>query len=244
MATYILFWNPAISSYTMDRFKDDFNFRECVGNWSFHEHEDVEEGDYFYMVRCGEGRIGIVMHGVITSECYEDEDWSPKNRKPIFYADIQDDITIDPESAEVMLTPELLTKEMPDFNWYGGHSGRKLSEDMAARLDEIWLDYINSNSEMLVNGQANICEFDGPFLSPVMKEKLDRVAPHHCEICGYDYDKAFGRELAERENLEVPFCYVPDKNLPRIFFRVCPSCQKVEPRFIYDIIESKFGNKE
>lgn len=57
MATYILFWNPAISSYTMDRFQNDFKDLECVGNWSFYHHEDVEEGDYFYMVKCGEVKV-------------------------------------------------------------------------------------------------------------------------------------------------------------------------------------------
>lgn len=35
MATYILFWNPAISSYSQERFEDDFWDEYGVGNWSF-----------------------------------------------------------------------------------------------------------------------------------------------------------------------------------------------------------------
>lgn len=119
MGSYILFWNPAFSSYTMDRFLDDFNEGGCVGNWSFYEHEAIEEDDEFFMLRCGEGRTGVVMHGTITSESYEDEDWSPKRRRHIFYADIEDDVTINPETASVMLTPNVLTEKLPDFNWYG-----------------------------------------------------------------------------------------------------------------------------
>lgn len=42
MATYILFWNPDISSYTKERFLDDFDHRADVGNWSFHEYEKVK----------------------------------------------------------------------------------------------------------------------------------------------------------------------------------------------------------
>jgi hypothetical protein len=66
------------------------------------------------------------MRGEITSECYEDRDWSPKKRKHIFYADIEASVTIHPETASVMLTPDILTEKLPDFDWYGGHSGRRL----------------------------------------------------------------------------------------------------------------------
>lgn len=244
MATYILFWNPAISSYTMDRFQCDFSELECVGNWSFHEHEDVEPGDCFYMVKCGEGRTGIVMRGEIISQCYEDEDWSPKKRKPIFYADIIDDVTINPETAEVMLTPEFLTKEMPDFNWFGGHSGRKLSDYLAVRLDEIWLDYININSKMFVNDQAHVYDFNRTFLSPAMKEMFYRIVPHQCEICGYDYEKVFDAKLAKEEDLEVPFYYVFANNIPRILFKVCHNCQCANHENIAKAIESKFENNK
>jgi hypothetical protein len=159
MATYILFWNPAISSYTMEQFQEDFDERACVGNWSFYEHDDVDEGDTFYMVRCGEGKTGIVMRGVIMSECYEDSDWSPKQRKHIFYADIESDVTIHPEKASVMLTPDILTEKLPNFDWYGGHSGRLLSDEYAKKLDEIWFEYIHSNPQLFTLNQAFIDDY-------------------------------------------------------------------------------------
>ena len=54
MKTFILFWNPAISSYKIDSYRDflaeepeyyDFN-------WSIWEHQKAHEGDRFFMVRC------------------------------------------------------------------------------------------------------------------------------------------------------------------------------------------------
>lgn len=113
MATYILFWNPDISSSTKDRFLADFAEEENVGNWSFHEHEDVGYGDTFYMMKCGGGKCGLVMRGTITSSAYEDSDWSPKNRKHIFYADIEHGFTINPWSDPELLSPEFLTGELP-----------------------------------------------------------------------------------------------------------------------------------
>lgn len=225
MATYILFWNPAISSYTMERFQDDFRCYNCVGNWSFHEHDEVAYDDYFYMVRCGEGSTGIVMRGLITSSCYEDKDWSPKGRKPIFYADIEDSITINPETAEQLLTPDFLTEQMPDFNWYGGHSGRKLSPEYAEKLDKIWLEYINNNSQLFSKDQAHINDYNELLLSPIMREVLNARIDDCCEICGYNYGKVFG-EIPEdaKDRMTVPFTYMISPTLSRLIFRVCRNC--------------------
>lgn len=225
MATYILFWNPAISSYTMKRFLDDFEEGACVGNWSFHEHEDVDEGDYFYMVRCGEGKVGVVMHGMIYSECYEDEDWSPKGRKPIYYADIYDDITINPETASKMLTPEILTEHMPDFNWYGGHSGRKLSEEYAAILDKLWLEYIDTNPELFEKEEARIHYYDDLDLSPVMKDELSKRIPPACDTCGYDYNKVFGPYLTQQSHLHNNIVAIEGANPRRLLYRICNNCK-------------------
>lgn len=228
MATYILFWNPAISSYTMERFQDDFNNHGCVGNWSFHEHEDVEYGDIFYMVRCGEGKTGIVMRGKIDSECYESEDWSPKKRKPIYYADIEDGVTINPETASVMLTPELLTEKLPDFNWFGGHSGRKLSEEYADKLEEIWMEYINSNPKLFANDEAHINKYADDIISDEMMARLEKELPKHCEVCGYDYCKVFGEEVEKLYKLNITPTHVVGSSLPRLFFNICHNCCKVQ----------------
>lgn len=145
MATYILFWNPAISSYNKNRFLYDFEFEYGVGNWSFKEYERIEPGDIFYMVRCGEGNIRIVMKGVIISEAYHSYDWSNKNRQNIFYANIYQNFTINSFKNVKLLTPDRLTKEIPGFNWYGGHSGRLLNEDDAVKLDALWQIYLTEH---------------------------------------------------------------------------------------------------
>ena len=100
------------------------------------------------MMKCGQGKCGLVMRGTITSHAYEDSDWSPKNRKHIFYADIEQGFTINPWSDAELLSPEFLTSELPDFNWFGGHSGRKLADEAAQKLDDLWFEYIDSHPAM------------------------------------------------------------------------------------------------
>lgn len=148
MATYVLFWNPAFSSYNKERFEDDFWDEFGVGNWSFYEYEKIQPGDKFYMVRCGEGNVGVVMKGVILTEAYESRDWSPKNRPNIHYADIYQNFTINPFKDVKLLTPQELTKEIPDVNWFGGHSGRLLSEEDAKKLDALWDKYLAENPDL------------------------------------------------------------------------------------------------
>lgn len=154
MATYILFWNPEISSYDQKRFEIDFEEETGVKDWSFHEYEKIQPGDKFYMVRCGEGNIGIVMKGIILTEPYTARDWSVKNRPKIHYAEIYQNFTINSFDDVKLLTPDELTKAIPNFNWYGGHSGRLLDENQAQLLDELWVKYLADNPNLVEENLA------------------------------------------------------------------------------------------
>lgn len=128
MKTYILFWNPAISSYKLDDFQEKLGELEYNDlNWSVWEHDKASCGDRFYMVRCGEGKTGICMSGYFASDPYKGEDWSGKG-KETYYVDLDPDVMIHPD-YRVILTTEELSRAIPDFDWTGGHSGRSRHED-------------------------------------------------------------------------------------------------------------------
>ena len=230
MATYILFWNPAFSSYTMERFLNDFDLQVRVDNWSFYEHEKVEPGDKFYMVRCGEGKTGVVMRGFIWSRSYVDEDWSPKKRKPIYYADIWWTVMINPETAEKRLTPDLLTEAIPDFNWYGGHSGRRLTVKQANALDKLWVNYLNENPGLFpYQALKDGLEIEKMFNQYPIRQMLTKKYGRKCECCGYDYRALFGPE--ETKDRYVPFQPMWGTGLPRLFYAICDNCNRM-PRHV------------
>ena len=199
MKTFILMWNPAISSYTWQRFKEDQeeicndDWYEGVGNWSVWDYNEVEEDDRFFMVKVGEGKTGIVMAGYFCSGPYEDEDWSGKGR-PTRYADLTIQAQIDPDLADIITTEEL-TKEIPDFDWTGGHSGRLLDETSAEKLELLWLKYIN---KIRFNKKANAVFIkDINELSAVAERYFSRHKGHTCEKCGYNFQKVFGDDCEE-----------------------------------------------
>ena len=159
MRTFILFWNPAVSSYTMERHRDLLSgdcFEYNSFNWSVWEHHRAHEGDRFYMVRCKNkpvpGKLdkwgkqvwepviddttGICMSGEFSSEPYRDEDWSGKGRET-YYMNMNIRQASDPDKFIIIKTSALIDA-IPDFNWMGGRSGRLLDEDAAAKLERLF----------------------------------------------------------------------------------------------------------
>ena len=114
MKTYILKWNPDISSVTMERYENELIDKEWPEyNWSFWDYKDAQAGDKFYMLRVGEGNTGVVMSGTLISEAYQSEDWSGKGRT-VFYCDIAPDFILHPDKCPI-ITTEQLQQAMPDF---------------------------------------------------------------------------------------------------------------------------------
>lgn len=142
MNTFILEWRPSISSYRMEDFENDINYIDYGEfNWSVWDWTRARSGDNFYLVKCGEGRTGIVMKGFFTSEPYEADDWSGKNRN-VHYMDLRPTFMIHPQSPLGLLSCDFLTEVMPDFQWDGGHSGRMLPDEYVPILNDMWDRYV------------------------------------------------------------------------------------------------------
>lgn len=137
--TYLLRWNPTISSYTLNDYRNDMEeypdgFRS---NWSIYEWEEAHKGDRFFMLRTGDDKAGIVYRGEFLSDPYEGDDWAGQEGKKRQYIDIgcYDFIPADNQSP---IDIELLEKEIPEIDWRKGHSGELLSEEIADKLNDLW----------------------------------------------------------------------------------------------------------
>lgn len=138
--TFILKWNPAISSVKMeDHLEGLRNIWVDDFNWSVYEWEKAEMGDRFYLVRVGEGNTGIVMSGVFSSQPYVLDDWSGRGRT-VYYMEMKPNVIIDPDRAPMITTKEL-DEAIPDFTWNGGHSGHMLTDDQAMKLEKLFAKY-------------------------------------------------------------------------------------------------------
>ena len=191
------------------------------------------------MVKCGKGKVGIVMRGMIVSECYESEDWSPKGRKHIFYADIDPSFIINPWSDAKILSPEELTEEIPGFYWYGGHSGRKLNDEDAKKLDQIWVEYLDSNPSLEYNGQAWVDDYNEALIPDHIRKQLSDRYGNRCEICNYSYADIFDAEFVKKRELYVWPKLVSGPDLKRSFFNICNNCSQVEDQILAERLKDK-----
>lgn len=150
--TFILMWNPDISSVSLeDHLCSIRNMYTGYFNWSVWEHQKAKCGDRFFLVKVGRGKTGIVMSGVFDSHPYVASDWSGKGRR-VFYMDMLPNVVLDPDKAPMITTEELL-KDIPGFDWTGGHSGRRLSQEDAQKLEALWADFLHRN-EKLIDGKT------------------------------------------------------------------------------------------
>ena len=138
--TYVLMWNPDISNVKLENHASHIpSFMVEHFSWSVYEHEEVKKNDRFVMVRCGEGKTGLVMSGIFDSNPCKGDDWSDKGRE-VYYMELRPNFIADSERAQIITTEEL-QKAIPDFDWTGGHSGRLLKEEQAKKLDLLIREY-------------------------------------------------------------------------------------------------------
>ena len=137
--TYLMRWNPSISSFT------EKDYEECLENrihgmfrmnWSIYEWEEARRGDMFYMLRVGDDKAGITFNGYFLSDPYTGDDWAGSTKRRC-YVDMVCQNAVEPE--EVPFIPLSKLKEaIPEYNWEKGHSGELLPADVREKLDELW----------------------------------------------------------------------------------------------------------
>ena len=243
MSVVILRWNPEISSYGMDRFKNAIeearNTQNYMLNWSVWEHEKVHCGDRFFMLRVGKGKTGVVMSGRIVSEPYHDEDWSGKGRMT-YYVNIQPDFLVDTERG-THLSIRDLEKALPRYVWKEGHSGTVLNDSLGTKLEWLWVDFLYNTFSVSAkkNFASNLCETNTESVpktyhySMVVPLQLDLVKKRGaaCEICGYDYEKVFDLAFLNYGGVQNIYYFFPSKrpvkNVRQNFHCICANCRNI-----------------
>ncbi len=84
---YLMRWNPSISSFTEE------DYKQCVEkltyglfqiNWSIKEWEEARKGDFFFMLRSGDDKAGIVFQGQFLSDPYPGDDWAGTEKRRMY----------------------------------------------------------------------------------------------------------------------------------------------------------------
>ena len=134
--TYLMRWNPSISSFT------EKDYEECVNNmvhgmfrmnWSINEWEEARRGDMFFMMRVGDDKAGIVFLGQFITDPYPGDDWAGSTKRRM-YVDMVCMNPVEP-GVKPRISLEKLQESIPTVDWSKGHSGVLLSEEVVTTLD-------------------------------------------------------------------------------------------------------------
>ena len=135
--TYLLRWNPSISSFT------EKDYEACVANmqngmffmdWSIREWEEARRGDMFYMMRVGDDKAGIVFNGQFFSDPYPADDWAGSSKRRM-YVEIVCTNPVKPGEVP-LLSLNTLQKTIPSID--KGSSGLLLPSDVVDALSDLW----------------------------------------------------------------------------------------------------------
>lgn len=137
--TYLMRWNPSISSFT------EKDYKACLENmvngmfrlnWSIYDWQEARRGDMIYMMRVGDHKAGIVFMGMLISDPYPADDWAGSNKRRMYV----DMICFSPSKQRVKprISLQQLESAIPSMEWAQGHSGVLLSEDVVKQLELLW----------------------------------------------------------------------------------------------------------
>ena len=135
---YLMRWNPSISSFT------EKDYEECVANmehgmfrinWSIYDWEEARRGDFFYMMRVGDDKAGIVFSGQFLTDPYPGDDWGGSTKRRM-YVDMVCMNPAEPDTGS-NISLEKLQKAIPSYEWSRGHSGVLLSNNVTEELEKL-----------------------------------------------------------------------------------------------------------
>ena len=250
--TFIMKWNPEISDVSQEKMqkfirrKGDIEMR-----WSLYDWRSLDDEDRFFMLRCDDSeQAGIFMDGDLDGEAIEGLDWKGTGNKA-YYARLYVKTAIDSERMPILST-EVLEREMPDFDWRGGHSGVVLPPKYAGKLEMLWAEYLlehqrefsKKNSNFSYNiperyGQDSYC------FPEALKEYIHEHYEGSCELCGYDYQKLFGEDCPERVDYAYYYRGENYSKFKDVFHCVCENCRRLiqDSKDFYDLLEEREQNK-
>lgn len=144
---FVLQWNPVISDTSEDYFAKIVESGKTRIGWEIYDWKEAEIGDLVYMVKCRPAPdAGIVMQGHIIGKPFSGPHWSGQKGRRAHYVYMSADYLINHDECPI-LSLESLEAAMPDFQWDGGHSGRKLPVKESIILEGMWLEYLDSHKE-------------------------------------------------------------------------------------------------
>lgn len=163
MATYLLTWNPTKWHSWGDNLEDDFEKKGNIyfGRWSCGKTKSIRADDRVFLIRLGKEPRGIVASGQANSEVYEDKHWDENlaaKGKSTLYVDVRLDTLLDAGSESIFPRENLDRGILANMHWNSQLSGILIPDEVAARLEDEWADFLGSDRHLIPIAEPSAIE--------------------------------------------------------------------------------------
>ena len=144
--TWLLTWNPKSFDWT--------DYKECCtrtregkiepGNWTCSSKQPAV-GDDVFLMKTGLKPRGVMAHGIVTEESYEEEHYDPEKAEQGLksrYIGVDFDRIQDYEKENILVQDDLKAR-FPEQMWSPMGSGIEIKPDIATKLAVMWNAMIN-----------------------------------------------------------------------------------------------------
>ena len=132
-------------------------------------------GDEVFLIKLGSGKRGIIGHGYVIKESYEDEhfdDELAESGHTAKFIDIEFDRIIN-YKTEKMVSQEELHEKCSSQQWSPQASGIRIKDDVIANLRRLWNAVLDGNDTVWV---PSLSEYDPGLSENDYKKYLDQIA--------------------------------------------------------------------
>ena len=204
--TYLLTWNPTRWQWTslLDDVKRVAESGGIDDRWSSGNTKRINPGDRLFLLRQGLEPRGIMGSGHAASTVYQGASWDP-HHDTANYVDLRFDALLDPLVDGVLPLARLHSGPLAGVNWNTQSSGISIDDAAAARLEELWLDFLEERELATISPPEEVTEperyIEGALHRIVVnayerdgaaRDACIREYGAVCRVCDFDFEAAYG----------------------------------------------------
>lgn len=204
---WLFTWNAGRSYWANydEQCKSTSRESPLIDSWSC-QSKKVQIGDEFFLIKLGTLPRGIIGHGIVIGDVFDDKDWDGyRGKKAIHYVPCEWDTLLNYKTREI-LDVAVLDEKCPQQWWHPEGSGTRIKDEVLPTLYELWAKVTKEypeNPEESVYYQADTAGgiLEGAKKSvystkyerdPKVRRAFLQGKELKCEVCGFDFGKTYG----------------------------------------------------